>query len=122
MNLINLKNAIYKGARRSSGGVTLSVKKHLSNCITILNNEDDFSLWVKIENVIGGNSTICYITYIPPENSRYSTIELFDVIEYQYMCDICCIVYTWRQIVLSDDFLVTLEHDVTCVVMTSHEY
>ena len=38
------------------------------------------------------------------------------------MCDICCIVYTWRQIVLSDDFLVTLEHDVTRVVMTSHEY
>ena len=38
------------------------------------------------------------------------------------MCDICCIVYTWRQIVLSDDFLVTLEHDVTRIVMTSHEY
>ena len=84
MNLINLKKC-HKGARRSSGGVTLSVKKHLSNCITILNNEDDFSLWFKIENVIGGNSTICCITYIPPENSRYSTIELFDVIEYQYM-------------------------------------
>ena len=23
---------------------------------------------------------------------------------------------------MSDDFLVTLEHDVTCVTMTSHEY
>ena len=39
-----------------------------------------------------------------------------------YICDTCCIVYTWRQIVLSDDFLVTLEHDLTRVVMTSHEY
>ena len=37
-------------------------------------------------------------------------------------CAICCIVYTWRQIVLSDDFLVALEHDVAHVVMTSHEY
>ena len=38
------------------------------------------------------------------------------------ICDICCVAYIWRQIVLSDDFLVTLEHDVTRVVMTSHEY
>ena len=30
-----------------------------------------------------------------------------------YKCDICCVAYIWRQIVLSDDFLVTLEHDVT---------
>ena len=37
-------------------------------------------------------------------------------------CAICCIVYTWRQIVISDDFLVTLEHDVIRVVMTSREY
>ena len=41
---------------------------------------------------------------------------------YIYICDICCVAYIWRQIVLSDDFLVTLEHDVTRVVMTSHEY
>ena len=44
------------------------------------------------------------------------------LVESYCKCDICCIVYTWRQIVLSDDFLVTLEHDVTRVVMTSHEY
>ena len=74
-----------KGARRSSGGIAVLVKKHLSKLITLLNNEDDFTLWFKMENIIGGKSSLFCIAYIPPDNSSYSSIDLFDVIEYQYM-------------------------------------
>ena len=54
---------------------------------------------------------------VPP--SLMGSVDFVD--HYRNMCH-CVIVYTWRQIRLSDDFLVTLEHDVTRVVMTSHEY
>ena len=55
----------------------------------------------------------------PPPPSLMGSVGFVD--HYRNMCH-CVIVYTWRQIRLSDDFLVTLEHDVTRVVMTSHEY
>jgi len=55
-----------KGARRSSGGIAVLVKKHLSKLITLLNNEDDFTLWFKMENIIGGKSSLFCIAYIPP--------------------------------------------------------
>ena len=59
---------------------------------------------------------------VPPPFINWSGWLCGSLSKHDTACAICCIVYTWRQIVLSDDFLVTLEHDVTRVVMTSHEY
>ena len=63
-----------------------------------------------------------YVTFgvfVPPPPPPFINGGFVD--HYRNMCH-CVIVYTWRQIRLSDDFLVTPEHDVTRVVMTSHEY
>ena len=70
------------------------------------------------------NNNLKSLTYCTRSNALIASIRVIYIYIYIYIyiCDICCIVYTWRQIVLSDDFLVTLEHDVTRVVMTSHEY
>ena len=79
-------------AKRASGGVALLVKKNISNHVHIHepttnfenNISDDFIMWVKIEKLFKVN-VLLGITYIPPESSPYSSIDMFHVLENQLM-------------------------------------
>jgi len=81
-----------KGAKRASGGIAILIKKNISkhvHTIEIDNNlehivNDDFVIWVKVVDMFEYN-IIMGITYIPPENSNYSSIELFDDLENQML-------------------------------------
>ena len=80
-----------KCAKRTSGGVALLTKKHLSKHIQELKCtkeydilENDFTLWVKIVGLLE-TDIILGIVYIPPESSVYSSTDMFDTIENQLL-------------------------------------
>jgi hypothetical protein len=53
--------------------------------ISILENDDYFSIWFTIDKIIGNQKMLCYVAYIPPQNSNYSSLDMFDAIENQYL-------------------------------------
>jgi exonuclease III len=57
------------GAKRSSGGVALLLKRNFSKFVTKLNNDDDFSFWFIVNDISDNNKTLYCIAYIPPESS-----------------------------------------------------
>lgn len=70
---------------RSSGGIILFYKKHLSEKVQFLKQTKN-SIWIKINSCIenhSGNQKDTYLcaTYIPPKNSPYYSIEIFDEIQ-----------------------------------------
>jgi hypothetical protein len=72
-------------AKRNSGGVAVLVRKDLTNYVEILDSQSDFNMWFKISNELLGYDLLCCNTYIPPENSAYSSIDLFDTLENEYI-------------------------------------
>ena len=79
-NFVNLPPLNRKGAKIKSGGIIVFVKNELFENIEVLNGSSDNALWFVVKN-------ICYdpilfgSIYIPPENSDYSDINFFDVIQ-----------------------------------------
>lgn len=74
-----------KNARRSSGGLAVLVKNHLCKFITIINTASDYTLWFKINKSLTGYDLLFCNVYIPPENSHYSSVNMFDVIEEEFV-------------------------------------
>ena len=69
-----------KQCKRKSGGVGIFVKTSLADHIVILDDNNENCLLFKFENIL--NSDIVFgVIYIPPENSPYSSIDIFDAIE-----------------------------------------
>jgi hypothetical protein len=65
----------------ASGGTALLVKPHLLPYIEILKGDCPGVLWFKIKQEYCGSPFVGGIVYIPPENSPYSNITLFDSLE-----------------------------------------
>lgn len=61
--------------KHASGGVLALVKKHLYKC------DNDFSLWLNVDENFFGVKTLIGIVYIPPMNSRFGNINMYDDIE-----------------------------------------
>ena len=81
-DVISLDGYIFKGVsrkhfRRKSGGVGIFVKDTLYESIDILECNNDFSIWFKFKN----SNCIFGVLYIPPENSAFSSLSLFDDLE-----------------------------------------
>ena len=74
-----------KGAIRSSGGVAILLKRSMYKFVSILENDDDFSIWFTIDKIIDNQKMLCCVAYVPPENSNYSSLDMFDSIENQYV-------------------------------------
>ena len=70
-----------KNCKTSSGGVAIMVKKHLSKSIEILKSGNENILLCKLKKHLLGKSVLLGSVYVPPENSKYSKIDLFDSIE-----------------------------------------
>ena len=70
-----------KGAKKASGGIALLVHNHLVKQVQILNvsSDNDFVMWLRID--LFEKNLILAIVYLPPEGSRYSNIEMFDLLE-----------------------------------------
>lgn len=83
---INGFDIIYKnrkGAKRASGGIAVLInnQNEISNHFEIFNKDDSDIIWLKIkESYVGKELAFC-LTYVPPENSRYTDVSIFDRIE-----------------------------------------
>ena len=62
--------------KHTSGAVALLVKNEMKNSVTLLDTECE-----NVDASILGKPVILGSVYIPPENSRYSKIDIFDDIE-----------------------------------------
>lgn len=67
--------------KHASGGVALLVKQHLANYVDIIPSESDYVLWFKLKRDLMGINFLGAVVYVPPENSRYSDLSLFDELE-----------------------------------------
>jgi exonuclease III len=76
-----------KIVKRSSGGVAIFIKNELCKFISILETDSDFSLWFKCDKILTGypHDTLYCVVYIPPENSNYSSLSLFDNLEEDFL-------------------------------------
>ena len=72
-----------KKCARASGGVALIIKNNIINHFQQLECTNDFSLFCRINSELLGKQVIIGVVYIPPENSIYSNIQLFEVLENQ---------------------------------------
>lgn len=74
-----------KKCRASSGGVALLSRKNMTKLVTIHQSDDDFSLWFTLNDQMGHSIALFCIAYIPPENTKYSNIDMFDMLENQLL-------------------------------------
>lgn len=72
------KNRVSR-SRVASGGIALAVKKHLASYITMIDTDSSLVLWFKISKTLTNYDTdiLCGITYFPPENTRYASVDPF---------------------------------------------
>jgi exonuclease III len=68
------------GAKAASGGVGVFIKDNLYQHCVELEGKCEFVLWLKC-SLIPGKDILIGIVYIPPENSKYSDVKMFEDLE-----------------------------------------
>lgn len=72
-------------SRRKSGGTVIYVKSKYANYCSLVNtlSEGSHVLWIKINGELFGKDDYFLLggVYIPPSNSKYSSLDLFDDLE-----------------------------------------
>ncbi len=88
--------------KRSSGGISIAVKKEIYKYVKVIHSSSDYVLWIKVNKKLieCENDLIIGSVYIPPENSPYSTIDAFTELE----DDIISKFYSEESILLLGDF------------------
>ena len=69
----------HRRAKRASGGILIYVKDSVSKGITMVKNDVDYIIWVKLDKTFFGleNDVFICVTYIAPENSQvYTTYNI----------------------------------------------
>lgn len=79
---IEMKNRVKYG-RVNSGGIILAYKQELSEFINIHETESKAVLWFEISKKLTyfEKNLLIGIVYVPPENSKYSNGDSFNMIE-----------------------------------------
>ncbi|XP_063399702.1 uncharacterized protein LOC134684345 [Mytilus trossulus] len=72
-----------KKFKKASGGIVVIYRKSLEKELNFYNTERQFVLWFKLsKSILSLNSDVIFgCVYVPPENSKYSTIEAFEELE-----------------------------------------
>ena len=91
-----------KYGRVNSGGIVLAFRNYLKEHITIHETECKSVLWFELSKNVTNfdNNLIVGIIYIPPENSKYSSRELFTNIE----MEMHELVKNGKHVILTGDF------------------
>ena len=76
MHSLNCKNA-----KSRSGGVAVLVKDVIFEHVKILKGSSENVLWFSVDGSLFHDLVLFSTVYIPPENSSYSSISVFDTIE-----------------------------------------
>ena len=75
-----------KSCRKKSGGIIVIYKNTLKSNMCFVSSDSEFVQRVKFLNTPEHNQTFLLgCVYIPPANSKYSTIDAFDEIEYEFI-------------------------------------
>ncbi len=76
-----------KNARRPSGGVAVLVRNEICKYVKFIETDLDFLLYFVIEKALIGTDqdVLCCVVYIPPENSDYSNINMFEAMEEDFI-------------------------------------
>lgn len=77
--------AIRERARRKSGGVGVLIKNDLWPYIKVLDDKNENCLWFELNVNTNCKKIIIGAVYLPLEGSPYSSIELFDKLEYDIL-------------------------------------
>ena len=82
---VKLKNRKFMSLKKS-GGILLAYTNEYKKYISELPKQCNFTLWFKIsKQLIGCDGDSIYgITYIPPENSKYASIDALSEIENEF--------------------------------------
>ena len=67
--------------KAKSGGICVFVRKNLCKYVSVKNqftHSSHCTLWFEIDDRLLFNETLFGVIYIPPENSLYSDISMFD--------------------------------------------
>ena len=67
--------------KRGSGGIALLFKKNIAKYFHKIDTEGDFTLWFNVDSDLSGHKILLCVSYIPPKNSDYSSLKMFDEIE-----------------------------------------
>ena len=70
--------------KAKSGGICIFVRENLCKYVSVKNQftrSSHCTLWFEIDDRLLFNETLFGVIYIPPENSLYSDISMFDDIE-----------------------------------------
>ncbi|XP_063408891.1 uncharacterized protein LOC134692369 [Mytilus trossulus] len=72
-----------KKIKKASGGIVVIYRKSLEKELNFYNTESQFVLWFKLsKSILSLNLDVIFgCVYVPPENSKYSTIEAFEELE-----------------------------------------
>ena len=79
-NVINLPPLNRKGAKGRSGRIFVFVKNYIFENVEVLKSSSEIALWFIVKNIVFYPILFGAI-YIPPESSKYSDIDFFDVIQ-----------------------------------------
>ena len=117
----HLLNKNRKHKKRASGGIAVLISDELVNYVRELDVEQVDSIWLKINDINNGNDLIICFVYIPPANSPYARIAIFDEIEdtiidfrARYVnADFCIMGDLNARTGIADDFLVNSKY-VNC--------
>ena len=77
-----------ESCKKRSGGVALLVKSQYNSFVEVMKSDSQCVLWCRLRKDLLGFPLIVGSTYIPPENSNYSTINMFDDIENDVTCTV----------------------------------
>ena len=77
----HLLNKNRKHKKRASGGIAVFISDELVNYVCELNVGQVDSIWLKMNDINNGHDLIICLVYIPPANSPYARINIFDEIE-----------------------------------------
>ena len=76
LQLLNRKNATSR-----SGGIAVLIKDAIFEHVKVLQGSSENVLWLTVNNSLFHELVLFATVYIPPENSSYSSISIFDFIE-----------------------------------------
>ena len=72
-------------AKHASGGVGLFVRDSLCSFVQQVSITSEFSMMVEIDKKLCGQNILLCVVYIPPESSPYSSMDMFDDLENQFL-------------------------------------
>ena len=85
-NRITYKNEIKTG-RKGHGGIAIFAKEHLSNKVTPVQSNREFSIWVKIKKELSRNQDDIYLAcvYMNPHKNNKDDAKKFEVLQDEVM-------------------------------------